>query len=162
MANFLSLIAFVVVVGGLCWLAYRFEPHWCSKDGQRFTVRVRVLQTEHRLQQEARQDLARPGAALGSILGGSTAASRTSGPGALSYRWREGKAFVDDGRLQVITRVGPTRRALAPARVLAKADTQVQGRLVYLIDTLPMRELRVPVSSRAVASLDALLELSSR
>jgi len=161
-ANFLSLIAFVVLVGGLLWLAYRFEPHWCAKDGQRFTVRVRVLQTDDRIRQDARQDLARPRAALGSILGGSAAGSRAGGPGALSYRWREGKAFVDDGRLQVITRVGPTRRALAPARVLAKADTPVHGRLVYLIDTVPMRELRVPVTSRAVASLDALLDLSSR
>lgn len=159
MANLLSLIGFVAVVGVLTWLSHRYEPHWCSKDGTRFTARVRVLQTDDRLRQDARREMERPTSAFGSMFG---SAARANNPGVLSYRWREAKAFVDDDRLQLIARQGPVRRPLPPARVLARGDEPVHGRWVYLLDTEPMRELRVPVKSRAVASLDRLLELSSR
>ena len=39
----------ILVVGGcigLIWLAQRIEPHWVSKDGQRFTCRVAELRPQ--------------------------------------------------------------------------------------------------------------------
>ena len=34
--EFLWLLGLLVVMGGMWWIGYRMEPHWVSKDGQRF------------------------------------------------------------------------------------------------------------------------------
>lgn len=39
----LWLIAALAVCGLLAWVALRIEPHWVSKDGERFTCRVQRL-----------------------------------------------------------------------------------------------------------------------
>ena len=43
MNDVLALLASIVVGAGLIWLAFRIEPHWCSKDAMRFTCRIRAL-----------------------------------------------------------------------------------------------------------------------
>jgi hypothetical protein len=39
---FLGVVA-LVVFGLLAWLAFRIEPHWCSKDGRRMIARAQRL-----------------------------------------------------------------------------------------------------------------------
>jgi hypothetical protein len=39
---FLGFVA-LVVFGLLAWLAFRIEPHWCSKDGRRMIARAQRL-----------------------------------------------------------------------------------------------------------------------
>ncbi len=34
--EFVWLVLLLVVLGGMWWIGYRMEPHWISKDGQRF------------------------------------------------------------------------------------------------------------------------------
>ncbi len=34
--EFVWLAVVIVVMGGMWWFGYRMEPHWVSKDGQRF------------------------------------------------------------------------------------------------------------------------------
>jgi len=34
--TFLWLAVLIVVMGGMWWVGYRMEPHWVSKDGERF------------------------------------------------------------------------------------------------------------------------------
>jgi hypothetical protein len=41
-ANLLSTIALLAVLGGLAWLGWGVEPHWASKDGTRFMCRMQV------------------------------------------------------------------------------------------------------------------------
>ena len=33
----------LIVVGGMYWLSFRIEPHWVSKDGQRFITTVQAI-----------------------------------------------------------------------------------------------------------------------
>jgi hypothetical protein len=42
-ADLITLVVSLVVGAGLIWFAFSMEPHWCSKDGQRFTCRLQPL-----------------------------------------------------------------------------------------------------------------------
>ncbi len=44
-SDVLWLIAAVVFVGGLAWLARRIDPHWVAKDGRAFTCRVQPMRS---------------------------------------------------------------------------------------------------------------------
>lgn len=39
----LGLLATIAIGGALVWLAFRMEPHWVSKDGQRFICRAQLV-----------------------------------------------------------------------------------------------------------------------
>jgi hypothetical protein len=150
-------VLFVGVVAALAWLGWRYEPHWCSKDGRRFTCRVRPVRTDLSTRAEAERHAAdRQALSMANLLGGAWNPGRS----ARATGWREARAFVDadDGTVQLVTRVGALRRPLAPARLLARGAEPRNRRWVYVVDTEPMRELRVPVSSRAVPGLDDLVE----
>jgi hypothetical protein len=41
--DMITLVASLLVGAVLIWFAFRMEPHWCSKDGQRFTCRLQPL-----------------------------------------------------------------------------------------------------------------------
>lgn len=152
----LSTLAFLGVLVGLVWLGWRYEPHWCAKDGKRFTARTRALVTDRHLRADATRNLASPRATMFGAFGGSGA-----GPTGAGRQWRDARVFVDDDVVQLITRVGPLRRPLPPAKVIARGQSTNRRRAVYLIDGDPMRELRVPTSSRAVAVLDELVARST-
>ena len=153
-------VLFVVGLLGLVWLGHRYEPHYASKDGHRFSCRVRPLVTEHQRYLDAQRTAldTRPSPMLLGTFGG-----RPTGSSSLATRWRDARAVVDmaDDRVQLVTRVGPVRRPLAPARVVARSDAPQNRRWVYVIDTEPLRELRVPVSSRSVPVLNELVARSS-
>ena len=36
-------IVIVAICGLLAWVAFRVEPHWCSKDGRRMIARAQLL-----------------------------------------------------------------------------------------------------------------------
>lgn len=158
MLSSLLTVGFVAGLAALVWVTYQYEPHWSSKDGRRFTCRVRALQTDQRLQAEARMHLDQR-LTISSLLGGG--GGGRSGPGAVAARWRDARATVDDGALLLVARVGPLRRPLGPVRVLARGDAPVRRRWVYVVETTPLRELRVPVRSRAVPHLDQLVARTS-
>jgi hypothetical protein len=150
----------VVFVGGLLalvWFGWLYEPHWSSKDGLRFSCRTRPIRTDADLQHQARQQAAAQ-ISMATLFGVGNRSK--SSPFAA---WRDARAFVDvaGGTVQIMTRFGPLRRPLPPARVLARSDQPLRRRWVYVVDTSPTRELRVPVTSRAVARLDDLVERAS-
>lgn len=41
--NFLSTVGFLAVLGLLARLAFGTDPHWCSRDGHRFSCRARII-----------------------------------------------------------------------------------------------------------------------
>jgi len=41
-ANLLSTMAFLAVVGFLAWVGWGMEPHWSSKDGHKFMCRMHL------------------------------------------------------------------------------------------------------------------------
>lgn len=43
MSDLVGFLAVVLVGGGLIWLALRIEPHWVSRDGQRFICRGQLI-----------------------------------------------------------------------------------------------------------------------
>jgi hypothetical protein len=122
---------FVVVIGGLAWFAFWNEPHWVSKDGRRFTCRVSELDPH------------------------------TGVPG----RWRERHAVLEeDGTVRLggkptlrsMTRGGGFGEVIGDSqRVLARAGESRRS-VLFLLEGVPVRTLRVPRSSKAVASLDAI------
>lgn len=154
MGNALSTVAFVAVLALLIWLGWRYEPHWCAKDGRRFTARTRPLVTDADLRADANRTINDARGSMLGLFGG----YRQSG--SLARQWRDARVFVDDDTVQIITRVGALRRPLPPARVVAKGES-TSRRVVYLVDGDPMRELRIPVDSRAVPVLDELVERTS-
>ena len=43
MTDVLWIVGFVAVVGGLYYAAFRVDPHWVSKDGQRFVCHGQLV-----------------------------------------------------------------------------------------------------------------------
>lgn len=117
----------VVILGGLAlWWAARVEPHWASRDGQRFIARVQMLRLGD--QPDGRWREVRAGVTLERTL---VIRPRGIAAGAVRGEWRLVNASVDERR----------RRAVY---VAARVDGD--DRLV----------LRIPLSSRARPVLDAL------
>lgn len=156
-----SFLAFVGVLAALVWLGWRYEPHWCSKDGQHFTARTRPVFTDGHLRSNAGRDLESGRATLLGAFSGGGGGGGGSSASAFAQRWRDARVFVDGDRVQLITRVGRLRRPLPPARVVARAESPHHRRAVYLIESDPLREIRLPTSSRAVAVLDELVARTS-
>lgn len=163
MKDVVSFLAFAGVLAALVWVGWRYEPHWCSKDAQRFTARTRPVLTGSHLPPSSGPTLESGRAALMGAFsgGGGGGGGRGSSSSAFAQRWRDARVFVDGDRIQLVTRVGALRRPLPPARVVARSDTQHHRRAVYLIDGDPLREIRIPTSSRAVAVLDELAARTS-
>jgi hypothetical protein len=154
----LSFVLFVAVLVALVWFGWRYEPHWSSKDGTRFTARTRPLLIDNHAPRHAPGGPDARGTLVAAFAGAGGGSSNAS---AFALRWRDARVFVDDDLVQVITRVGPLRRPLPPVRVIARGESTNGRRAVYLIDGDPMREIRVPMSSRAVPVMDALVARSS-
>lgn len=112
----------LAVCGGLLWVASRIEPHWCSKDGQRFSCRVQ------RLGQHDQPE----------------------------GRWVEMRATIIDGGLVLRPRGMLHRVTGGDHRVIAKSPDAPRRRAYYVVDGSNRLLMRVPSSSRAVASLDAI------
>lgn len=158
----ISLVVFVGVLVGLVWFGWAYEPHWCSKDGHRFTARIRPVSLDAPVVLPSHEATTARAAMMGVFSGAGGGGGGGRGPSALSQRWRDARAFVDDGRVELITRTGVFRRPLEPARVIAKGESTNARRAVYLIEGDQLRELRVPITSRAVPVLDELLAASTR
>jgi hypothetical protein len=154
-ANVLSTVGFVAVLVLLVWLGWRYEPHWCAKDGRRFTARTRPLITDDHLRADARRSLESPAPSMFGMFGALGGGGRSS---SMARQWRDARVFVDDDdTVQLITRVGAIRRPLPPVKVIGKGESTSKHRVVYLIGGDPLRELRVPATSRAVPVLDELV-----
>lgn len=129
MLDALWLLGFFAVVGGLLYASYKIEPHWVSKDGRRFLCNAQSV-TEH-------------GATLGA--------------------WREYRVEVlDDGRLFARRRSRLFPNAARMWVVAAKSESPPKRREVYLLESETpgeddMLAIRLPVGSKAIPILDALL-----
>jgi hypothetical protein len=128
----LLVVAFLAGCGVLIWLSRRVEPHWVSKDGQRFTCRVADLSPQR-------------GHA------GSWNEARVAVNGdALSVAIKP-KAFQPRGRRTVLV-----------LPVVGRTDSDRSGIIIYLLGGASPMALRVPKRSRAVNTLDQLAARSSR
>lgn len=155
MSDTLELVLFVAVLVALVWVGWVYEPHWCSKDGHRFTARTRPVALDVPVLPAAGEANTARAAMMGVFSG--AGGGRGSGPSALAARWRDARVLVDGDRVELTTRTGLFRKPLPPARVIARGESANQRRAVYLLDGDQLRELRVPVTSRAIPVLDGLL-----
>lgn len=125
LASIAEVVWGVAVLGGcaaLALMARRMDAHWCAKDGQAFTCRVRRL-----------------------------------GPtGQPEGRWRDARAQVDGRNLRLDLRgFGPRGNPFAAHRVTGSIAARDRTS-VYTIAGDTGYLLRVPTTSRAVATLDGL------
>jgi hypothetical protein len=128
----LELLAILAGCGVLMWLSRRIEPHWVSKDGQRFTCRVADLQPEQ------------------GEVGPWTEARVASNGDSVTVAVKP-KLF----------RSPTSRRPVTIMRVLGRADSDKSGLIVYMLGGTSPMALRVPKKSRAVQTLDRLAGLSN-
>lgn len=153
----LQAIAILVVIAGLIWVSRRFEPHWVSKDGSRFTAKVQHLDEAGQNQGYWREVKAtidgQSVRLLARGLGNRTInAAAVSDPRAML---RQAGAGKNAQRL-----VGRRIQPFARYEVDHRADTDTAGKAVFLLvgemgsDYLA---LRVPAKSRAVQSLEGLI-----
>lgn len=147
-------LSVLLVVGGLvgmAWLAYRIEPHWVSKDGERFICNGQRLSAQFVPEgrwRETRGAVMPDGAVL--ISHRRDRRPQRLGARALAGRQRSGVTQQPPSRtggtFWTVTGRAPTspRRSLTTF-VLRRRDDN--GQLVHLV-------LRIPIKSRAVAILD--------
>ena len=136
----LWLIGFAALLAGLYYLAYRMEPHWVSKDGERFICMGQVMDhhgnprsgwREYRV--EVRWD-------------GSIATRKRS-------RWV--RADARKWRMRARSEDPPKRKAIY-LLVAERTDEDVKARRVSPFDA-DLLAIRLPESSRAIAVLDGLV-----
>jgi hypothetical protein len=132
MLSWVLLVAFLAGCAFLMWLSRRIEPHWVSKDGQRFTCRVADLAPEQ-----------------GEV--GPWAEARVASNGDALTVAVKPKRF----------RSPNNRRPVSVVRVLGRAESDRAGLIVYMLGGQPPMALRVPKSSRAVQTLDRLAALNN-
>ena len=152
------MVAYVVVIAIFLAAVYAFmdDPHWCSKDGRRFTCRVLPLPDGDPRVAMAREELAALRAAP-MMLGAFGMIGRANQTRTRTNRWLECRATIDaDDTFQLFIRRGFARRHLGPCRVLGQGDAQ-RRRVVFVVDGPPQMQLRIPANSSAVATLTALL-----
>jgi hypothetical protein len=124
---------FVVFIGGcglLIWLSRRIEPHWVSKDGQRFTCRVADLSPE-----------------AGEVGPWNEARVAATGEENLITVAVKPKLFRRTSRY----------RPVELMRVEGRTDSDRSGLLIYLLSGDAPMALRVPKRSRAVQTLDEMV-----
>jgi hypothetical protein len=129
MSEIVWAVVIVAVCGGLFFLASRLEPHWVAKDGSRFLTTAEPI-------------------------------DRFGNP---AGRRREVRvAVLPDGGLMV-SRRSLQRSTSSVWRIQHKSPKADRGRVIYLLRPVPadpegeMLGLRVPQTSRIVATLDALV-----
>ncbi|MEX2626135.1 MAG: hypothetical protein WD225_04590 [Ilumatobacteraceae bacterium] len=128
-SDLLTLLVVVVVGGALIWLAFRLEPHWVSKDGNRFICRGQLID-DH---------------------------------GITQGRWHEYRFRVTDaGEVAASRRSFVGRSGIGSWRVVARSDDPPRRKEVFLLhparDADSMLAVRMPAGSRAVETLDRLIE----
>jgi hypothetical protein len=128
MTDLLWFLGAIALCGGLLYLAYRIEPHWVAKDGQRFLTTAETL--DHLGNVVGRRREVR-----GNFLGdGSIVLSRRSFVRTRSSVWR-------------IRAKSPRPPHGREVYVLSPVPADPDGDMIAL---------RVPASSRLVGLLDAL------
>jgi hypothetical protein len=127
MSDVLWIIGFVGVIGGMWFVAYRMDPHWVSKDGERFIANGQLM--DH----------------YGNTLGGwreyrfeVLADGRVSSRRRSRYVPRDARVW----RVRARSDETPPKKAMF---VLGEDDAAGE-----------MLAVRMPSSSRAVAVLDGL------
>lgn len=128
--DYLWFALFVAIVGGLWFLAYRIEPHYSSKDGKRFLCTAQVI-------------------SLGKTVG----------------RAKETRVIIlADGTLGVTQKVLMRRTVTDWVLIGTQPDAPKRYR-VYVanrvedgVRQVDLMALRIPVKSRVVPLLDAILE----
>lgn len=143
MADWLWFIITAVVMIGMLVAAFMIEPHWSSKDGQRFICRAQPI-------------------TIGRDMG--------AGAGTGS-RWREVRGELsDDGIVKLRTRgLISGRRITGDWRIHARGSSDRRKRLVFLLRSADsignadgaagetLLALRMPRSSRSAPLLERLV-----
>lgn len=128
MVDVLTSAGALVVFGGLVWVAFRIEPHWASKDGQRMIARVQPLG-----QRDAPDGRWRE---MRVAVDGTTVTLSSRGLGSLSlrgtYRAR-GKSpeppkrraiYILEGERRILLRVPSNSRAVPVLDALAASSSE--------------------------------------
>jgi hypothetical protein len=129
MSSVLWFAGVLVVCAGLFYLAYVLEPHWVAKDGGRFLTTAETIDHE----------------------------------GKVVTRRREVRGTIMSDGLIMLGKRTMLRTRNNLWRLVGKQPEVRRGRLRYVLDTVPRDEfgeqlvLRVPVKSRLVPRLEALL-----
>lgn len=127
--DLLTLLLTVAIGGALVWAAFRMEPHWSSRDGSRWICRGQLID-DH---------------------------GNTQG------RWHEYRFRVtDDGEIAATRRSFIGRAGTGLWKVVARSSDPPNRKAVFLLhpvrDAGAMMAVRMPASSRAVDTLDDLLD----
>ena len=130
MFSWLLLALFLAACVILIWFSRRIEPHWVSKDGQRFTCRVADLAPE-----------------IGEVGPWNEARVTVTGEANLITVAVKPKLFRKTSRY----------RPVELMRVEGRTDSDSSNLVVYMLGGDAPMALRVPKRSRAVATLDALM-----
>jgi hypothetical protein len=150
--DWLWVVLVIAVLVGMAWLAYRIEPHWVSKDGERFICNGQRLSAQFVPDgrwREMRGAVMPDGAVLVSQR---RRGRRRQRLGARALSGQRGADVTQQsaagsvGTFWTVTGRAPTspRRSLITF-VLRRRDEA--GQMVHLV-------LRIPTKSRAVATLD--------
>ncbi len=129
MSSVLWFAAIGLICAGFFYLAYTIEPHWVDKSASRFLTTSETINHE----------------------------------GKVVTRRHEVRGTIMSDGLIMLGRRTMLRTRSSLWRLVGKQPEIRRGRLRYVLDTVPRDEmgeqlvLRVPVKSRLVARLDALL-----
>ena len=148
MASVLTVLAITAGCGLLIWIAYRMEPHWVSKDGERMVCYSQGIGrggwSDSRWR-EVRVARVRPDTVeVRQRRAGSTGTTRHD---AMAYPTR-----LLQGR----------RPKVSYWKVIGPSDAPHKRRVIYLLDgshdpNVPeMLALRLPLNSKAIPMLDAV------
>jgi hypothetical protein len=150
MASVLSFIAVVAVCAALWWFAYKLEPHWVSRDGQRVVCYGQALDKHGAAQGRWRE------------LRVSKVKSNT-----VEVRVRRGSLVVDRyAKGSGISLAGDIvrRRGKRPSywRVVGQTPDPPRKKVVYLLNSpndqeLPeMLAIRLPANSKSIPMLESV------
>lgn len=143
MADWLWFTLTAALMAGMLVVAFRIEPHWSSKDGQRFICRAQPI----------------------------TIGRDLSGGAGTGSRWREVRGEVGDGGIVKLRTRGliSGRKITGDWRIHARGTSDRRKRVVFLLrpavppggsdsgGTETMLALRMPGSSRSAPVLDELV-----
>ena len=149
MASVLTFLAIVAGCALLLWVAYRMEPHWVSKDGERLVCYGQGLSRNGNADSRWRE----------------VRVLRVR-PDTVEVRQRRGGGFATTSRRDALSNpmhvLNRRRPKTSYWKVLGRSETPPRRRVVFLLDgshdpNLPdMLALRLPVHSRAIPMLDAV------
>ncbi len=148
MSSVLTVLAIAASCGFLLWIAYRMEPHWVSKDGERMVCYGQGIGRDGRNDNRWRE------VRVGRVRHDTVEVRQRRG-GSTGMQRRD--AMANPTRL-----LQGRRPRVSYWKVVGPSGTPHKRRVIYLLDgshdpNVPeMMALRLPLKSKAIPMLDAV------